>query len=119
MPTAAQDIPVRNGHGAEDDLSRTVSNSFNAATLSSSPTATFHRGLSGSPSATFHHSPHSHRSGSIYDKASAAKPLTPFNTQDIKVLLLENVNVTGQEILRKQGYQVEAIMFKVPRQCLA
>jgi D-3-phosphoglycerate dehydrogenase len=115
MPTAAQNIPIRNGHAAEDDLSRTVSNSFNAATLSSSPTATFHRGFSGSPTTTFHHSPHSHRSGSVYDRASAAaKPLTPFNTQDIKVLLLENVNITGQEILKKQGYQVEALKSALP-----
>jgi D-3-phosphoglycerate dehydrogenase len=35
--------------------------------------------------------------------------LKPFDTKDIKVLLLENVNQTGQEILREQGYQVEAL----------
>ncbi|KAF1985981.1 D-3-phosphoglycerate dehydrogenase 2 [Aulographum hederae CBS 113979] len=41
--------------------------------------------------------------------AAAAKQLKPFATQDIKVLLLENVNEAGQEILRAQGYQVEAL----------
>ena len=37
------------------------------------------------------------------------KALKPFATKDIKVLLLENVNKTGQDILREQGYQVEAL----------
>ncbi|KAI5277673.1 D-3-phosphoglycerate dehydrogenase 2, partial [Ascosphaera acerosa] len=35
------------------------------------------------------------------------KQLKPFATEDIKILLLENVNQTGQDILRAQGYQVE------------
>lgn len=38
----------------------------------------------------------------------AAKQLKPFATGDIKILLLENVNESGQKILRDQGYQVEA-----------
>ena len=37
----------------------------------------------------------------------SAKQLKPFNTQDIKILLLENVNQVGRESLQKQGYQVE------------
>lgn len=37
----------------------------------------------------------------------SAKQLKPFNTQDIKILLLENVNVAAREILESQGYQVE------------
>ncbi|KAM0345112.1 hypothetical protein ACHAPU_006747 [Fusarium lateritium] len=44
----------------------------------------------------------------------APKNLKPFNTKDIKILLLENVNVTGQEILRAQGYQVEALKTSLP-----
>jgi D-3-phosphoglycerate dehydrogenase len=40
---------------------------------------------------------------------SAARSLKPFATADIKVLLLENVNATGQDLLRAQGYQVEAL----------
>ncbi len=36
-----------------------------------------------------------------------AKPLKPFSTGDIKVLLLENVNQTAIKIFNDQGYQVE------------
>ncbi|KAL8831558.1 MAG: hypothetical protein Q9191_000801 [Dirinaria sp. TL-2023a] len=41
--------------------------------------------------------------------SSFAKQLKPFATEDIKILLLENVNKTGQDILGAQGYQVEAL----------
>lgn len=37
----------------------------------------------------------------------SVKQLKPFNTQDIKILLLENINVAAREILESQGYQVE------------
>ena len=40
---------------------------------------------------------------------TSAKPLKPFATEDIKILLLENVNETGRNILTAQGYQVEAL----------
>lgn len=60
---------------------------------------------------TFHHG--SQQSYSGPPKASA-KQLKPFNTQDVKVLLLENVNLTGQAILKKQGYQVEALKSSLP-----
>ena len=36
----------------------------------------------------------------------SAKQLKPFNTEDINILLLENVNQTGVELLENQGYQV-------------
>ena len=36
----------------------------------------------------------------------AAKQLKPFNTEDIKILLLENVNQTGVDLLKDQGYQI-------------
>ncbi|KAK3951246.1 hypothetical protein QBC32DRAFT_239779 [Pseudoneurospora amorphoporcata] len=45
---------------------------------------------------------------------SAPKQLKPFNTEDIKILLLENVNQTGQEILKAQGYQVEFLKTSLP-----
>ncbi|KAK5689094.1 D-3-phosphoglycerate dehydrogenase 2 [Elasticomyces elasticus] len=96
MPTAARDIPQGNGHN--DTLARTVSNSFGTLDLSSSPTATFH-------------SPPSSYGG--HQKPST-KQLKPFNSSDIKVLLLENVNKTGQDILRKKGYQVEALKTSLP-----
>ena len=41
------------------------------------------------------------------DNKRPTKKLTPFNTQNIKILLLENVNQTGRDILTAQGYQVE------------
>ncbi|KAF9882971.1 hypothetical protein FE257_004375 [Aspergillus nanangensis] len=43
-----------------------------------------------------------------------AKHLKPFATEDIKVLLFENVNQTGREILTKQGYQVEFLKSSLP-----
>ncbi|CAD0089805.1 unnamed protein product [Aureobasidium vineae] len=91
--SAAQNIPIRQ----RDDPSA-VTNSFDPST---SPTQTHI-----SPSASF-----SHRSNS---QSVSAKQLKPFNTQDVKVLLLENINVTGQDILRQQGYQVEALKASLP-----
>jgi D-3-phosphoglycerate dehydrogenase len=46
--------------------------------------------------------------------APGERPLKPFNTQDVKILLLENVNKAGQDILREQGYQVEALKTSLP-----
>jgi D-3-phosphoglycerate dehydrogenase len=40
--------------------------------------------------------------------------LKPFDTQDIKILLLENVNQSGRDILASQGYQVEALKTSLP-----
>jgi D-3-phosphoglycerate dehydrogenase len=45
---------------------------------------------------------------------AAAKQLKPFNTGDIKILLLENVNQTGRDILTAQGYQVEFLKTSLP-----
>ncbi|KAM5458476.1 D-3-phosphoglycerate dehydrogenase 2 [Microsporum audouinii] len=42
------------------------------------------------------------------------KLLKPFATQDIKVLLLENVNITGRSMLSEQGYQVEFLKSSLP-----
>lgn len=53
--------------------------------------------------------------GSFAHRASAAaKQLKPFNTGDIKILLLENVNQTGRDILTGQGYQVEFLKTSLP-----
>ncbi|KAF9433203.1 D-3-phosphoglycerate dehydrogenase 2 [Entomortierella beljakovae] len=46
------------------------------------------------------------RQGS-FGGSSKAKVLKPFNTANIKILLLENVNETAVTALREQGYQVE------------
>ena len=39
----------------------------------------------------------------------AERHLKPFDTQEIKILLLENINEIGQKILKDQGYQVEVL----------
>ncbi|KAK5166313.1 D-3-phosphoglycerate dehydrogenase 2 [Saxophila tyrrhenica] len=96
MPTAARDIPERNGSAG---LDRAVSNSFDPSnSLSQSPTATFH-----SPNQQFH-----------APQRASTRELKPFHTQDVKVLLLENVNQTGQTILKKEGYQVESLKSSLP-----
>jgi D-3-phosphoglycerate dehydrogenase len=73
--------------------------------------------FSTSPNASFQSAPSSH-SGSVLASrmasAANAKHLKPFATEDIKVLLLENVNQTGREILGKQGYQVEFLKSSLP-----
>jgi len=80
-----------------DKVSRSVSNSWQNGTASS-PSLNFHSPNSYFPALT----------------RVATKNLKPFATQDIKVLLLENVNKTGQDILRQQGYQVESLKTSLP-----
>ncbi|ROW15433.1 hypothetical protein VPNG_02323 [Cytospora leucostoma] len=69
--------------------------------------------LSVSPSATFHSPPASFGANSA-QRQSTVKHLKPFETTDIKILLLENVNESGQTILREQGYQVECLKSSLP-----
>ncbi|KAH6891994.1 hypothetical protein B0T10DRAFT_282223 [Thelonectria olida] len=83
-----------------------------AASLQHAVANSWGQNLSVSPTATFHSPPSSW--GGALPRRSIAKALKPFNTQDIKILLLENVNVGGQEILKKQGYQVEALKTSLP-----
>ncbi|OHE93353.1 D-isomer specific 2-hydroxyacid dehydrogenase [Colletotrichum orchidophilum] len=72
-------------------------------------------GLSTSPTATFNSPPSSFAgTGAALARRPAPKLLKPFNTQDIKILLLENVNQTGKDILTEQGYQVEALKTSLP-----
>lgn len=96
--------------GGISNLARQVSNSLN---LSTSPNLSFH---SHSPNASFRQTPSfQERSNSLSAAAgAAAKQLKPFDTKDIKVLLLENVNTTGVDILKGQGYQVEALKSSLP-----
>ncbi|KAI9818568.1 MAG: Phosphoglycerate dehydrogenase ser3 [Pycnora praestabilis] len=82
-------------------LSKQVSNSMS---LSSSPTASFH-----SPPSSYG----GHHLGRATTPASV-KQLKPFATEDIKILLLENVNQTGRDNLTKQGYQVEFVKSSLP-----
>ena len=95
MASKAQDIAIPRQQ-------RTVSHS-----LSISPTATFH-----SPPSSFTQS----FSGGIVRRTTAPrKELKPFDTQNIKILLLENVNQSGRDILTGQGYQVEALKTSLPK----
>ncbi|KAM7201517.1 D-3-phosphoglycerate dehydrogenase [Rhypophila sp. PSN 637] len=76
----------------------------------SAPGNVSYSSLSVSPSATFHSPPASQGQSFMASglaHRAAPKHLKPFNTEDIKILLLENVNQTGQDILKGQGYQVE------------
>lgn len=75
-----------------------------ASGLSVSPTATFH-----TPGASIPHS-----MGSIVAREESARHLKPFETTDIKILLLENVNQSGRDILTEQGYQVEFLKTSLP-----
>lgn len=73
-----------------------------------------HSHLSTSPSASFHSpsSPGFALTRSI--PVRNAKHLKPFATEDIKVLLLENVNQIGRDMLQQQGYQVEFLKSSLP-----
>ncbi|KAG8630749.1 hypothetical protein KVT40_002368 [Elsinoe batatas] len=102
--SGAQDIPVRNGSNGRR---QSVSNSFDPTNLSVSSTSPV---ALRSPMASF--------GGAQGAAATAAKQLKPFQSQDIKVLLLENVNKVGQTMLKEQGYQVEAIKSSLPEEQL-
>jgi len=97
--SSARDIPIRNGNPAR---SQTVSSSFDPST---SPVATFT-----SPTSSF--------GGQQARQQQSHKQLKPFHHKDIKVLLLENVNLIGQSMLKNQGYQVEAIKSSLPEEQL-
>ncbi|KAG0130269.1 hypothetical protein HOY82DRAFT_649806 [Tuber indicum] len=62
--------------------------------------------LSNSPTSVFHSPVGSYSSRTTLNRPSG-KQLKPFNTQDIKIVLFENVNIAAREILESQGYQVE------------
>ena len=81
-----------------DDLIQRVSTSFS---------------LSGSPIAAYH----SPSPGNVLARAAtgvSVKHLKPFATEDIKILLLENINKTGRDVLEAQGYQVEFLKSSLP-----
>ncbi|EPE09664.1 d-3-phosphoglycerate dehydrogenase 2 [Ophiostoma piceae UAMH 11346] len=106
MASRAQDIASRPAAAASDS---------NPLAVSTSPTATFHtpssfggRGASGSFSSS------GIAVGGDSRVMANLKPLKPFNSTDIKILLLENVNESGRDILTAQGYQVEHLKASLP-----
>lgn len=89
---------------AINGLSRSISNNVNVSTSPDeprnfSPESSFRSQFSGNSRPDL-------RRGSTHD---ASRQLKPFNTKEVKILLLENVNEVGQKILREQGYQVEVL----------
>ena len=67
-------------------------------------------GVSASPTKTFTTSSWKVAGGTQRSATgSTSKQLKPFNTEDIKILLLENVNETGRHLLEAQGYQVTSL----------
>ena len=86
--SSAQDIP---------NLTRAVTSSLS---VSNSPTATFH-----SPSTSF---------SGLARHSTKQRELKPFNREEFKILLLENVNQSGKDILTEEGYQVESIKSSLP-----
>lgn len=95
--------------GTVNGLAQSVSKSLNVST---SPDLTFNSQFSS-------HSQHNSLMQGMHHirrrtMSSYSRELKPFNTEDIKILLLENVNEAGQELLRKQGYQVEALKSSLP-----
>ena len=77
-------------------------------------TVSYSLSVSTSPTATFHSPPGGFGGGSQARGGQAPKPLKPFHTKDIKILLLENVNQSGKDLLLGQGYQVEALKTSLP-----
>lgn len=96
MPITTKEIEI-----PRRDLSVKVSPTMSRST---SPSAHFQ-----SPTSSFPMSFGSRAAASV-----AVKQLKPFATADIKILLLENVNETGREILAKQGYQVQFLKTSLP-----
>jgi len=102
--TLTERIKIQEQNG-DNRLRREVSRSLS---MSTSPETTFHhRALSTGIEGT---SPGLRRTLT----GAAPKPLKPFREQDIKILLLENVNQTGKDVLQGQGYQVEALKSSLP-----
>lgn len=67
-------------------------------------------GLSNSPSNILHSASWKKSTGlSRVNTGASTKHLKPFNTEDINILLLENVNKTGRDLLEAQGYQVTCL----------
>lgn len=104
MPASAltENIKIQqNGAPLQREVSRSLS-------FSTSPIDSFHsRRLSTNVEGT---SPVLRRSTTH----GVPKQLKPFREQDIKILLLENVNQTGKDVLTSQGYQVESLKSSLP-----
>lgn len=82
------------------DIKSSVSRSP-PVSVSTSPSTAFHSLRSGSSS------PFAARNNYFPHQSISEKQLKPFATEDIKILLLENISDSAREVLESQGYQVE------------
>lgn len=98
---------VNPNQGQNREVSRSIIQGRESFSFSTSPDATRHR-----PS--FHTLESTSPALTRMMTGAPPKKLQPFRESDIKILLLENVNTTGQDILREQGYQVEALKSSLP-----
>jgi D-3-phosphoglycerate dehydrogenase len=69
--------------------------------------------VSTSPTATFHSPSQSYSFGGRR-ASTEPKQLKPFDKTDMKILLLENINESGRDILSNQNYQVESLKTSLP-----
>lgn len=108
MPASALTQNIKIQSNGENALHREVSRSQSISFGSTSPQDTFRHRPSWGQDGSFPHNLKRTATGAI------AKQLKPFREQDIKILLLENVNQTGKDILQAQGYQVESLKSSLP-----
>ena len=109
MPASALTENIKIQSNGDNSLQREVSRSQSISFGSTSPVDTFHHRPSwGQHDGSYPTSLRRTATGAI------AKQLKPFREQDIKILLLENVNQTGKDILQAQGYQVESLKSSLP-----
>ncbi|TGZ82219.1 D-3-phosphoglycerate dehydrogenase [Ascodesmis nigricans] len=90
-----------------------TSKSFNMSSAQEIDGAAHRVSLSASPTSNFSTSPFAAR---YQNAGQSSKHLKPFNTEDVRILLLENVNQTAVDILKKQGYQVEFHKASLPEE---
>jgi len=101
MPSAVDVTESIDIEPATTDLARRVSSSL---------------GLSTSPAGAFHTPPWTKSSAQLKRTTTGAftKQLKPFATEDVKILLVENINKTGRDVLEAQGYQVTFLKASLP-----
>lgn len=98
----------------ENGLLREVSRTQSISYQSPSPNDTFINSVRSRPSFGQYEYGTSPTLRRTTTSGAIPKQLQPFKEENIKVLLLENVNLTGREILQGQGYQVEALKSSLP-----
>jgi D-3-phosphoglycerate dehydrogenase / 2-oxoglutarate reductase len=108
MPASALTENIKIQSNGDNAIHREVSRSQSISFGSTSPVDIFRHRPSWGQDGSFPLNLKRTATGAI------AKQLKPFREQDIKILLLENVNQTGKDILQAQGYQVESLKSSLP-----